>query len=289
LSVVLLAYNEASHLARSADQCLQYLDTFAGDGELIIVDDGSTDDSGRIAAGLAQRHEAVRMMRHPHNRGMGAGMKTGIREARLDYFVSLPADGQIAPSEIDKLWRAMDRHDFVTSIYRSRRDGVSRKVLSGGLRLLLRVGLGVRVPLEGLYLFPTAPAQRWLAQGAFYSDTFLFSFELLQRAVAAGLSYGVATIDCRPRAGGRSKVANAAKIVRILQEMAKVRAGRVARAARAAGCGDAGCGDAGCGDAGCGDAGCGDAGCGDAGCGDAGRGDAGCGDTGRGDAGCGDA
>ena len=234
LSLVLLAYNEQDLLPETARACLRYLEKSPDVGELIIVDDGSTDGTGSLADALAQKHPAVRVVHHRQNRGMGAGMKSGILAAEMKYFVSLPADGQISPAEIDKLWPLLENYDFVTSIYRKRNDGLDRTILSGGLRLLLRAGLSVRVPLEGLYVFPTPAAQEWIKQSLVYSNTFLFSFELLQHAADQGLDYAVATIECRPRTSGRSKVANVRRIMRILREMAwvqtmrwKTRAGKL--------------------------------------------------------------
>lgn len=223
LSIILLAYNEADNLAGAVQKVLAYLDKLPGDHELIIVDDGSTDDTADIARSLAENRPNVRLLRHATNRGMGAGMRTGIMEARKPYFEAMAADGQVDPSETGKLLAKLLSNDFVISRYTARDDGASRTALSWGFRKAVKCFLGGCVPLEGLYIFPTAPAQSIIREGGARSDTFLFSFELLQKAVSRGMRYETVSIDCRPRTAGASKVANVRRIARIVRELWQTR------------------------------------------------------------------
>jgi glycosyltransferase involved in cell wall biosynthesis len=66
--------------------------------ELIVVDDGSDDETARIAC-----REGARVLRHPYNIGNGAAVKTGIRSARGKFLVMLDGDGQHPPEEIPHL------------------------------------------------------------------------------------------------------------------------------------------------------------------------------------------
>src|SRR5262249_19429288 len=67
-------------------------------GEIIVVDDGSTDETGTRA------HDAgARVLRHPYNKGNGAAVKTGIRQATGAFVLILDADGQHPPEDAVRL------------------------------------------------------------------------------------------------------------------------------------------------------------------------------------------
>lgn len=217
LSLIYLVYNEQDTLAAVLDEALGFCrDHVAADWQIVVVDDGSGDASATIAADYAGRHAAIDVVRHERNRGMGAAMATGVAAARCDYFVFLSADGQAPVSELPRLLSLMNRADIVVSTYERGRS-MSRSVLSGGLRVLMRVAAGIRFQLEGLYVFPTAVAQR-LAP-AIEADTFFFSFELIDRGLAEGLTLAQTTMAYRQREAGQSKVANLRRVRRVAAEV----------------------------------------------------------------------
>jgi glycosyltransferase involved in cell wall biosynthesis len=76
--------------------------------EIIVVDDGSTDDTGRYAAAAG-----ARVLRHPYNKGNGASLKTGIRHATGDWVLMLDADGQHDPAEAARLVALLGDYDLV--------------------------------------------------------------------------------------------------------------------------------------------------------------------------------
>jgi glycosyltransferase involved in cell wall biosynthesis len=97
VSIVIPAYNEGKAIGPALEAMVA-----AGDArikEIIVVDDGSKDDTGAIAAGV----EGVTVIRHPTNRGYGAALKTGIRAATGDYVLSMDADGQHRPDDVLKV------------------------------------------------------------------------------------------------------------------------------------------------------------------------------------------
>ena len=91
------AYNEEETIAKVIVNAEEYADM------IIVVDDGSTDDTGAIAEGLG-----ARVVRHTRNRGKGEAMKTMFMQARLleiDVLVTLDGDGQHDPHDIPELIR----------------------------------------------------------------------------------------------------------------------------------------------------------------------------------------
>lgn len=219
LSLIFLAYNEEASLATSVAEAIAYAARRLDDWEIVLVDDGSSDATPTIAAELSERETRVRVVTHPHNRGMGAGMASGIRAANKDYLVFLPADGQTPVDAIDAMLPLLERADVVVTTYGNRRDSLVRIGLSAGLRTYMRVAAGIRFELEGLYLFPVAPAQA--IADDIRADTFFFSFELIDRGMARGMTVTATTMTCLPRTDGSSKVANLRRIYRVGKEVAR--------------------------------------------------------------------
>jgi glycosyltransferase involved in cell wall biosynthesis len=89
ISVVIPAYNEAEAIGPILEQVQSVLSEAQLDGEIVVVDDGSTDGT----ADEVIRHQRVRLIQHAYNRGYGAALKTGIRQARYETIVILDADG----------------------------------------------------------------------------------------------------------------------------------------------------------------------------------------------------
>ena len=99
ISIVLPAKNEAAALAA----LLPRLKAAQPAAEIIIVDDGSTDDTAAVCAA-----NGVRSVRQPYSMGNGAAIKRGAREAKGDTLVFLDADGQHDPADIGRLLARLD-------------------------------------------------------------------------------------------------------------------------------------------------------------------------------------
>jgi glycosyltransferase involved in cell wall biosynthesis len=94
LSIIAPVYNEAALLERHLRAIVAYLQTLEDEyrWELLVVNDGSRDDSGRIAEAYAARQPGVRVLHHPRNFGLGQAMKFGFANTTGDYVVTLDID-----------------------------------------------------------------------------------------------------------------------------------------------------------------------------------------------------
>ena len=113
ISVVAPAFNEAGILEKNALEVLHYFDSLSAefDWELVIVNDGSGDNTGEIATSLAQRDQRVRVHNHKGNRGVGEALKTGIAATRGDYVVTIDIDLSYSCDHIDRMVRELRDRD----------------------------------------------------------------------------------------------------------------------------------------------------------------------------------
>jgi glycosyltransferase involved in cell wall biosynthesis len=103
-SVVIPAFNEAASIATVVHD----LSSAAGWQEILVVDDGSTDETGERAAAAG-----ARVIRHPYNKGNGAAVKTGIRHAAGVFILITDADGQHRPLDAARLVGHLGAYDLV--------------------------------------------------------------------------------------------------------------------------------------------------------------------------------
>jgi glycosyltransferase involved in cell wall biosynthesis len=144
ISAVLPAFNEAPNLSQVTARTIEALEDTVPDFEIIIVDDGSKDATGRLADGLATRDARVRVVHHARRHGYGAALRAGISEAGKQFIWCLDADGQYDPTDLTRLAQFDDAYDLVAG-YRGRRaDPMVRRLLSRIYRLLIRVTVGVK-------------------------------------------------------------------------------------------------------------------------------------------------
>src|SRR5262249_52245269 len=94
---------EEENIVPAAERLLDVLPNVAEWWELVIVDDGSRDQTGPLADDLARREPAVRVVRHGCGRGYGAALRSGFAAARGDHVFFTDGDRQFDPAEIAEL------------------------------------------------------------------------------------------------------------------------------------------------------------------------------------------
>jgi glycosyltransferase involved in cell wall biosynthesis len=223
LSIVVFAYNEAENIAPVLAELLGYLDAHHPGTEIVFVDDGSRDATSEVArAALLGRDGCV--LRHESNRGIGAALKTGVRACHADWVTFMPADGQIEPAAISTLLAAAGEGvDVVFSTYDQREDGLYRKLLSAGVRALIRGVHGVSLHSDGPYLFRRA----LFRPEELPPDTFFLNFEFPIRMLVRGRATRNVVIRCRQRRAGVSKSAGLRRIVGVGRDLIDFRIRRL--------------------------------------------------------------
>jgi hypothetical protein len=114
-------YNDEATVARVTEKVLRVCDEIAATYEVIIVDDGSPDASGRIADALAGEHPAVRVIRHPRNLGYGAAVRSGLHACRNEWICFTDGDDEYDVRDLRKLWRLRHHYDLIITFRYVRR------------------------------------------------------------------------------------------------------------------------------------------------------------------------
>ena len=138
-------HDELEALPEAVEAILDVFDDRPETFELILVDDGSRDGSGRLADALADRHDAVRVVRHPVNRGYGAALSTGFTSATGDVVCYSDADLPVRVQEFVDALPLLDEADLVIGHPRGWTKTLRRRAYTAVYRRLVQLLLGLKV------------------------------------------------------------------------------------------------------------------------------------------------
>lgn len=162
VSFLVPAYNEVSHIEENILEIVRTVSDIVANFEVIVIDDGSTDDTAQSAFLAALRCEGVRVLTYPENRGKGHALICGGMHAQGDYVVFLDADLDLHPSQVRPFFDELARRNADVVIGskhhpNSRIDGypLKRRFFSAIYYLIVRLlfGLPVRDTQTGIKLF----------------------------------------------------------------------------------------------------------------------------------------
>lgn len=128
LSVFFPCYNEQDNITRVVQQALGVLDGLGGDYEILIVNDGSSDNTGQLADALAAENKNIKAIHHPKNRGYGAALQSGFRAATKALVFYTDGDGQFDMKEMPPLLDLIKKCDIVSAYRLDRQDSLMRRI-----------------------------------------------------------------------------------------------------------------------------------------------------------------
>ena len=217
LSIILPAYNEAQVIASTVSTVHSVLDGWKVDFEIIVVNDGSTDQTGAILAALAARDPRIRFVTHPVNQGYGAALVSGFAAATKELTFFMDADGQFDISDLRTFFLFIDRYDAVIGYRMDRQDSWMRKLNAWGWRLLIGWVLGVHVR-DVDCAFKLLHTD-FLRQHPLETRGAMINGELLYKLKQAGGTYKELSVHHLPRQAGRATGAKLSVILRALREL----------------------------------------------------------------------
>jgi glycosyltransferase involved in cell wall biosynthesis len=133
ISVFFPAFNDANSIEKLVTDALKILPVLAADYEVIVVNDGSVDNTQDVLDNLKRRFKKVSIVKHEKNKGYGAALRSGFEAARKELIFYTDGDGQYDVCEIANLVPLLtDGVDVINGYKKRRTDKINRQI-SGGL------------------------------------------------------------------------------------------------------------------------------------------------------------
>lgn len=221
LSVFFPAYNEEGNIERTTEKALAVLKTLDLKWEVIIIDDGSKDQTGKIADDLAAKHPQVKAVHQP-NGGYGAALRAGFANSTLEWITYTDGDGQFDFAEITKMLEAAESADAVWGYRIKRQDPFYRLVFAKGWTISLWVLLGLRLkdPDCGFKLFKRSVIEAIMPlesrRGA------MINAELAAKTKNKGFTIAQVGLHHYPRLAGKPTGANLQVIIKSYLDLLKL-------------------------------------------------------------------
>ncbi len=218
LTLVLPVHNEAENLSWLLPHAAQVLPGLAVTYDLVIVDDGSTDGSGRLATSLAgELGMRLQVVRHEQKSGYGITVGDGLRVARGDFVAFTDADGQFEIADLALLLPLLDRADLAAGWREKRRDAWPREVVSWVFNTL--VAVLYRLPYRDVDCALKLMRREVLESITLEARSALINAELYYKARYAGWRIAQVAVPHHPRVAGRRSGARPRAIARAIKEL----------------------------------------------------------------------
>ena len=222
LSVFFPAYNDGGTIASLVITAVTVAGSLTPDFEVIVVNDGSSDDTPKILDELARIYpDHVRIVHHPTNRGYGGALRTGFATATKDYVFYTDGDAQYDPSEMTMLWSKMsDDVDWVNGWKISRSDPLHRIVIGRVYHHMVKLLFGLKVRdvdcdfrLMRRRIFEVVRLEK---------DSGVICLEMMKKFQDAGFHVAEQPVHHYHRAYGKSQFFNFRRIVKTAIDVMKL-------------------------------------------------------------------
>ena len=220
ISVFFPCYNEEDNVSRTVEKALSVLEKLGVEFEVIIVNDGSRDATGRIADEIAGRDSRVKVVHHRTNLGYGAALKSGFNAATKELVFYTDGDGQFDINELPPLLPLMGPYDIVSCYRLNRQDPFIRKINAWCWTKLVCLLFTMKIRdidcAFKLYKRAIFDNIKLSSTGA------LIDTEILAKAIRRGYTVTQKGVHHYPRTAGAQTGANLKVILRAFRELFKL-------------------------------------------------------------------
>ena len=211
------AYNEEANIASVISDAMTNVVSITNDFEIIVVDDGSSDNTAQVVSDLSVKNKHIRLVKHATNRGYGAAVKSGMKAATKDWIFFTDSDGQFHFDELAKFINARSEQGLVIGYRKKRMDPFHRVFVA---QVLLKIwnfvlfGLTVRDVDCAYKLFPRKVRDTIKLE----TESAITVSEFLIKSKVAGFSIKQLPVRHYPRVHGTQTGGNWRVIARAAKE-----------------------------------------------------------------------
>jgi len=206
LTIIIPAYNEEESLKIFLPQLIEFCKTRSF--QLVVVNDGSTDNSKNIISEISKKYSFVKLINHKVNKGYGGAIKTGINASQTKYLITIDADGQHLLDDVEKLHKLILEKDadmIVGSRKAQKEASLFRKLGKNSIRFIVKrlMPLNIHDINSGMKIYNTELARKYISlcpDSMAYSDIMLLTFVYQKHLVLEE------PISIKPRVAGRSTI-----------------------------------------------------------------------------------
>ncbi len=197
LSIVVPALNEEEKISFTVIEMIQGGRQYLAQFELILVDDGSTDQTGVVMDELALKNPEIKVIHHPQRAGVGRAYRSGIKLAQYEYITMIPGDHELNKQTFAELFPAVGKKDLVIGYRVNQTDArpLYRVIISRLYTLLMNVLFGFRLKdFDSLIVYPAKVLEQTNSQSSGYT----YQMEMLVNTLGKGLTYTEVPIILNP-------------------------------------------------------------------------------------------
>jgi len=215
ISVIMPALNEEKNILPAITNTLKAFDDFKINGEVVLINDGSTDKTEEIALDLSKKDERISLIKHSSPQGIGASFWDGVGRAKGDAVVMLPGDNENDPWETFRYVSLLNHVDVVIPFVFNRQvRSVFRNFLSYTYRFIINTTFGVNFNYtNGTILY----RKSILSEMNCKSTGFFFQTEILIKVVKRGYLFAEVPYRLGLRPEGISKAVTFPSFLKVVK------------------------------------------------------------------------
>ncbi|MBN3038395.1 MAG: glycosyltransferase family 2 protein [Candidatus Omnitrophica bacterium] len=221
LSIIIPAYNEEGAIKETVERLLEDISSVTADFEIIVVNDGSRDNTGLIIEKISKINPRVKVIQRWRNHGFGAAIMLGFANAGGELLLINPVDNIVLVNEIKNMLDLIQKNDIVACVRQKRSDyGLLREFCSSTLKLMVRILFGLKMKDIG---WVAMYRKKKLAALGIKTE---FEFTLAEILIRAkGKNYKIAELPVHysARKTGRHSGKSLRAIISILRDLFKLR------------------------------------------------------------------
>jgi glycosyltransferase involved in cell wall biosynthesis len=222
LSVFFPAYYDENNIDKVVHKAVEVLEELhLKDYEITVIEDGSPDDTGKVADSLAKQYPKVKVIHHEKNKGYGATLWEGFTTARFEHVFYTDGDNQFDLNELKKFVAVIPYTDMVVGYRKKKQYSLYRKITSFVYNLILKYAFDVDY-IDIDCAFKILPAELFRKINVKTKDAFIDA-EIMIKANLLGYTSTELGVKHLPRVDGISTAARPSIIFRTIKEILELR------------------------------------------------------------------